>query len=79
MALQNDPGGTTVVRDPHAAKRKPYIPPAVAILDAKTARAKLTTEGVAQDAYVQKMLSVIDKQLGEKGPSPHSPLRTPVS
>ena len=78
MALQNDPGGTTVVRDPHTAKRKPYFPPTVAVLDAKTARAKLTSEGVAQDDNVRKMLSVIDKQLGKKAPSPPPAFR-PVS
>jgi hypothetical protein len=46
-----------MARDSKAAKKKSYSRPSLVMLDANTARAKLTAMGDPKDANVQKMLS----------------------
>jgi hypothetical protein len=44
--------------DSKAAKKKPYSRPSSAVLDAESAKAKLTTMGDPKDANLQEMLSL---------------------
>jgi hypothetical protein len=57
-------------RDSTAANKKPYRSPSLVLLDANTAKAKLTAMGDPEDANVQKMLSFSERKLhGQKAKS----------
>jgi len=66
-----------VVRDAKAAKR-PYSPPSFQLVDASTAKAELKAKGASKDVKVREMLSLIDKQLEEKGSRLQSASRDPL-
>ena len=59
-------------RDSKAEKKKPYNPPSLVVLDANTAKAKLTAMGDPKDANVQKMLSLTERQLDGQKAKSHS-------
>ena len=46
-----------MARDSKAARKEPYSRPSLVVLDANTAKAKLTAMGDQKDANVQKMSS----------------------
>ena len=52
--------------DSKAAKKRPYSRPSLAVLDADSAKAKLTAMGDLNDANLQKMLSLNEKQVDGK-------------
>lgn len=53
-------------RDSKAERKKPYTRPSLVVLDANSAKAKLTAMGDPKDANVQKMLSLIDQHLNQR-------------
>ena len=59
-------------RDSKAAKKKPYRRPSLAVLDADSAKAKLTAMGDPKDANLQKMLSLSERQLDGQKAKSHS-------
>jgi hypothetical protein len=56
---------------PKAAK-KPYSVPSIMTLDAQAAQAQLKAKGDPKDPNVQKMLSLMDKQLNRRKAKSHS-------
>ena len=61
-----------MARDSKAARKKPYSRPSLVVLDANTAKAKLTAMGDPKDANVQKMLSLSETQLDAQKAKSHS-------
>jgi hypothetical protein len=58
--------------DSKAAKKKPYSRPSSAVLDAESAKAKLTTMGDPKDANLQEMLSLSERQIDRQKTKSHS-------
>ena len=61
-----------MARDPKAARKKPYSRPSLTVLDANTAKAKLTAMGDHKDPNVQKMLPLSERQLDGQKAKSHS-------